>query len=156
MVQFQWHDTKTVNYEHSASFLALWVLAQLAAKLTIQQRFRKVAAASTASGFLQSPSPSRRPGMGCARSKSKSPSPLSSSHSQKSRVRGQPPQQSRDIFLLANRIMEVTDEDLKRPKTSFGEIKSTNVFKQEHKVTRTKRGQKLDQRGTFRGCSIWC
>ena len=51
--------------------------------------------------------------------------------------------------------MEVTDEGLKRPRTGLGEIKSTNVFKQEHKVTRTKRGEKLDRRGTFRGCTIW-
>ena len=93
--------------------------------------------------------------MGCARSKSKSPQQQSSSQSHKStRVTSQP-QQSRDIFLLANRIMEVTDEVLKRPRTGLGEIKSTNVFKQEHKVTRTKRGEKLDRRGTFRGCTIW-
>ena len=51
--------------------------------------------------------------------------------------------------------MEVTDEALKRPRTGLAEIRSTNVFKQEHKVTRTKRGQKLDSRGTFRGCTIW-
>lgn len=115
-------------------------------------------------GFLvDGPTLSRRLGMGCARSKSKSPQSQSFSQSQKSSATGhhqlrpqQQQQQSRDIFLLANRIMEVADEGLKRPRTNLGEInKSTNVFKQEHKVTRTKRGQKLDQRGTFRGCTIW-
>ena len=94
--------------------------------------------------------------MGCVRSKTKAPSsiqprkpsgvvaPNNDCHNQ-----------SRGIFQLANRIMEVTDEGLKRPRTSLGVVRSTNVVKQEHMVTRTKRGQKLDSRGTFRGCTIW-
>ncbi|KAI8521135.1 Bifunctional 3'-phosphoadenosine 5'-phosphosulfate synthase 2 [Branchiostoma belcheri] len=34
-------------------------------------------------------------------------------------------------------------------------IKATNVYPQQHHVSRTKRGQVLGQRGGFRGCCIW-
>ena len=92
--------------------------------------------------------------MGCVRSKSKAPS---SSQPRKPRVSTTSYSQSRDIFLLANRIMEVAGDgdSLKRPRTGLAEVRSTNVFNQEHKVTRTKRGQIFDRLGTFRGCTIW-
>jgi hypothetical protein len=53
--------------------------------------------------------------------------------------------------------MEVAGDgdSLKRPRTGLAEVRSTNVFNQEHKVTRTKRGQIFDRLGTFRGCTIW-
>ena len=95
--------------------------------------------------------------MGCVRSKNKAPSTIQPRKPSRTVATSNQDcnNQSRGIFQLANRIMEVTDEGLKRPRTSLGVVRSTNVVKQEHKVTRTKRGQKLDSRGTFRGCTIW-
>ena len=99
--------------------------------------------------------------MGCVRSKTKAPSSIQPRKPSRVVVAtsnldcSSSNNQSRGIFQLANRIMEVTDEGLKRPRTSLGVVRSTNVVKQEHKVTRTKRGEKLDRRGTFRGCTIW-
>ncbi|XP_078658551.1 bifunctional 3'-phosphoadenosine 5'-phosphosulfate synthase-like isoform X1 [Branchiostoma floridae x Branchiostoma belcheri] len=50
-------------------------------------------------------------------------------------------------------MSEDSQQDSKRQKTNF--IKATNVYPQQHHVSRTKRGQVLGQRGGFRGCCIW-